>query len=73
MDTSDLVEITLQGGGSGTPVESRQLGVTLLDLYRNAASAKLVTAEWVEYLHLARWDGRWVVLNVLWELKLRRR
>jgi hypothetical protein len=23
----------------------------------------------VDYLHLVRWKGRWVILNVLWELR----
>jgi hypothetical protein len=29
---------------------------------------KLMAADWVDYLHLARWNGRWVIVNVLWEL-----
>jgi hypothetical protein len=26
-------------------------------------------ADWIDYLHLAKVDGRWVIVNVLWELK----
>lgn len=68
MDVADLLEITLQRGGSATPPRDRAREIVVLDLYRNAAAAKLVTADGVEYLHLARWEGRWVVLDILWEL-----
>jgi hypothetical protein len=26
-------------------------------------------SEWIDYLHLARWNGEWKIVNVLWELK----
>jgi hypothetical protein len=26
---------------------------------------------WVDYMHMAKWNGRWVIVNVLWELKPR--
>jgi len=41
--------------------------VTVLDALDQTASAKLV-ADWgVDYLHLARYDGRWKIVNVLWQ------
>lgn len=24
-------------------------------------------ATWIDYMHLAKWNGRWVIVNVLWE------
>jgi len=24
---------------------------------------------WVDYMHMVRWQGRWVILNVLWETR----
>lgn len=30
---------------------------------------KLWLSDWIDYMHLARWHGRWVIVNVLWELK----
>ena len=42
--------------------------VTILDIYQNAASARIYASGWVDYLHLAKWNGRWVIVNVLWEL-----
>jgi Putative lumazine-binding len=28
-------------------------------------------ADWVDYMQLAKVDGRWVIVNVLWERKPR--
>ncbi|HEX3252957.1 MAG TPA: nuclear transport factor 2 family protein [Pyrinomonadaceae bacterium] len=52
-----------------TPKDKQQKDVTVLDIFGNAASAKIVASDWVDYLHLAKWRGRWVIVNVLWELK----
>jgi hypothetical protein len=30
-------------------------------------SAKLVAQWGVDYFHLARYDGRWMIVNVLWQ------
>ena len=63
-----LVMGTRAGGGKDTPVAQRKEDVTILDIYQNAASAKVYASSWVDYLHLAKWNGRWVIVNVLWEL-----
>src|SRR5262245_39770157 len=68
MSAMTLVEITRSGGGKDTPVAERRKDVTILDIYQNAASAKVDASGWVDYLHLAKWNGRWVIVNVLWEL-----
>jgi hypothetical protein len=52
-----------------TPKEKRQSDVTVLDVFENAASVKVVATDWIDYLHVAKFNGRWVIVNVLWELK----
>jgi hypothetical protein len=69
MGAMTLVQYTRMGGGKDTPKDKQQKDVTVLDIFGNAASAKVVAAEWVDYLQLAKWNGRWVIVNVLWELK----
>ena len=64
-----LVRNTRAGGGNRTPPERQQKDVTILDIYENAASVKVVAGAWIDYLHVARADGRWQIVNVLWELK----
>ena len=71
MSALTLVLGTRRGGGKDTPKERQQKDVTVLDVYENAASAKIVASEWIDYLHLAKFNGRWVIVNVLWELKPR--
>ena len=63
-----LIEITRQGGGSEVPIESRVSKVRILDLYGNAASVRIDALEWIDYLHIVRYDGEWKIINVLWEL-----
>lgn len=69
MGAMTLVQYTRSGGGKDTPKEKQQKDVTVLDIFGNTASAKIIASDWVDYLHLAKWRGRWVIINVLWELK----
>lgn len=40
--------------------------VWLLDRAANAASVKIYGDDG-DYAHMARWNGRWVIVNALWE------
>jgi hypothetical protein len=71
MGAKELIRYTGEGGGRETPAQRRQADVSILDIYQGAASAKVIAADWIDYLHLARWNGRWVIVNVLWEFKPR--
>lgn len=69
MSAMSLVQGTRHGGGKETPKDKQQKDVTILDVFENAASVKLVASDWIDYLHVAKFNGRWVIVNVLWELK----
>lgn len=71
MSAMGLVQAVKRGGGKDTPKEKQQKDVTILDVFENAASAKTVMSGWVDYMHMAKVNGRWVIVNVLWELKRR--
>jgi hypothetical protein len=64
-----LVDDTRGGGGRDTPKDRQRTDVRILDTFGNAASVRIDAGDWVDYLHLARVDGRWVILNVLWEMR----
>lgn len=66
---SRLVAATRSGGGSAAPAAERRADVAILDIFRGAAVARVDAADWVDHLHLVREDGRWLILNVLWELR----
>jgi hypothetical protein len=41
--------------------------ITVLEVLDQTATAKLV-AEWgIDYFHLAKFDGKWMIINVLWQ------
>jgi hypothetical protein len=69
MSAMSLVQGTRRGGGKQTPKDKQQKDVTILDVFENAASVKVIASDWVDYLHLAKFNERWVIVNVLWELK----
>ena len=69
MGASVLVNSTRHGYGKETPKDRQQKDVTILDIFGNAACAKAVMADWIDYMQLAKVDGRWVIVNVLWERK----
>jgi len=69
MSAMTLVNATRAGGGKNTPADKQQKDVTILDVFENAAVVKVVAADWVDYLEMARWNGQWKIVNVLWELK----
>ncbi|HEX2188133.1 MAG TPA: nuclear transport factor 2 family protein [Longimicrobiaceae bacterium] len=65
MDAARLV-----GGAAAKasdPAERRRQEITILDVYDDMASVKLVAQDWVDYLHLGRVDGKWVIVNVMWD------
>lgn len=69
MSAMSLVQGVKRGGGKDTPKEKQQKDVTILDVFGNTSSVKVVASDWVDYLHIAKSNGRWVIVNVLWELK----
>lgn len=69
MTASQLVEGTRAGYGRNTPKERQKKDVKILDVFENAACVRIDAADWVDYLHVAKWNGRWVIVNVLWELR----
>lgn len=66
---SRLVRGTGRGGGRETPVTARRNDVRILDIFQNIASVRVDAGPWVDYMHMVRWAGRWVILNVLWEMR----
>ena len=68
MGASQLIAGSHAGYGREVPAAERRNAVTILDIFGNAASAKIDAGPWIDYLHLARVNGRWVIVNVLWEM-----
>jgi len=71
MTARELVAGTRSGGGKNTPKAKQLADVKILDIFGNAASVRLEMSGWIDYMHLAKIDGQWKIVNVLWELKPR--
>ena len=68
--TRDLmVEMTRAGGGSKTPADRRDIGVDVLDVSNDIAIARASSSEYLEYLSLARCNGQWAIINILWRFQ----
>ena len=69
MSALGLVQGTRAHSGKPVPTEKQQKDVTILDVFEGAASVKVVAADWIDYLQMTRFNGRRVIVNVLWEMK----
>ena len=69
MGAMALIQHTRDGGGKKTPQDRQLKEVTILDRYNNAAVVKIVASDWIDYLEIAKINGEWKIINVLWELK----
>ena len=69
MSALELVQIIRTGSGKNIPKDKQVKNVTILDVFGNAASVRAEMREWVDYMHLAKVNGQWKIINVLWEMK----
>lgn len=66
-----LINATRGGGGRETPPDRQIRNVQILDIFGNTASVRAEMSGWIDYMHLAKWNGEWKIVNVLWEMKPR--
>lgn len=69
MNYDQLIDRTRKGFGKRTLQDNQLKKVTILSMFHNSASVKLEMTEWIDYLHIGRWNGEWKIINVLWEMK----
>lgn len=63
---SDMVEYTRAGGGSANPEQKGEVEVVIVDVSGDIANVIATSDRYIDYLHLVKWNDRWVILNVLW-------
>lgn len=64
-----LVQATRTSSGPNTPPGQQQKDIVILDVSQNIAIVRATMAGWVDHMQMAKWNGRWVIVNVLWEQK----
>jgi len=65
--SSDMVSYTRNGYGKQLWEKDLNIEVTVLDYHMNIASVLVVTPHYYEYLHLAKTDKSWIIVNTLYE------
>ena len=61
-----MVEGTRKGGGSDAAAGKKNWTVTILDSYEEIATVKVASGEYMEYIHLAKHNGQWLIVNVIY-------
>ncbi len=69
MGAMTLVQYTREGGGKNTPAAQQRKDVKILDIFENAASVRGDMSGWIDYMQMAKVNGQWKIVNVLWELR----
>jgi hypothetical protein len=66
----DMVKLAAAGRGTRWRQKyGRSYEVEIEDVFHAIASVKLTSEPYVDYLHLARFDGRWLIINALWDFR----
>jgi hypothetical protein len=68
---SSMVAWTREGWAKGLWRDGMNIGVEVLDFYKNIASVKVISYHYYEYLHLMKIKDRWVIINALYENRLK--
>ena len=69
MSAMTLVQVTRSMAERPVPEDQRRSDVLILDIFGNVASVRVDAATWIDYLHIAKWNGEWKIVNVLWSMR----
>ena len=65
-DAMILLAETYNQDGDKFP-ENPKKEVVILDMYDKTASVKLIADDWIDYMHIVKLNGKWQIVNVLWQ------
>ena len=64
---SAMVELSRAGFGKKQAADKGEIKVTVFEVFRSTASALVVSNHYHDYIHLVKDNGKWQIVNVLWE------
>ncbi|WP_411029957.1 nuclear transport factor 2 family protein [Spongiimicrobium sp. 3-5] len=47
--------------------ENPKKEIIILDVFDRVASVKLIADDWIDYMHIVKLNGKWQLVNVLWQ------
>lgn len=65
-DAMILLSETYNQDGDRFPTNPKK-EVIILDMHDKTASVKLIADEWIDYMHIVKLNGKWQIVNVLWQ------
>ncbi|MEM9672585.1 MAG: nuclear transport factor 2 family protein [Bacteroidota bacterium] len=65
-DAMILLAETYNRDGDQFPANPKK-EVIILDIYDKTASVKLIADDWIDYMHIVKLNGKWQLVNVLWQ------
>jgi len=65
-DVMILLAATYNQNGDQFPKNPKK-EVVILDIHDKIASVKLIADDWVDYMHIVKLNGKWHLVNVLWQ------
>lgn len=67
MTFAQLVELAGTYNRNGRIPAGAPKEVIILDALNQTASVKLIASWGIDYMHLGKYDGRWMIVNILWQ------
>jgi hypothetical protein len=67
MTFNELVSLSKTYNKSGKLPKTAPKEIVVLDVLDQMASVKLTAVWGVDYMHLAKFDGKWMIINILWQ------
>ena len=64
-----MVGWTRDGDGHTAVARERAFEITVQDVFRHIATVKVLSYPFMDYLHVAKIGDRWLIVNVLWEVR----
>jgi len=66
---SDMIEYTKAGFGKQQAKEGMKNEIEILHIYKGIATVNATSKDYVDYIHLGKFNGEWKIINVLWEIR----
>lgn len=69
--SDDMIEYTKAGFGKHESEEmiKNEIDIDIMHIYKGIAMAKAISKDYVDYLHIGKFNGEWKIVNVLWDIK----
>ena len=68
VSANDMIEYTKAGFGKQQAGEEIKNLIEILHIYKGIATVKAISKDYVDYIHIGKFNNEWKIINVLWEI-----